>query len=660
VSVVTLNQIEKTLGHKTLFDKLDLNIELGERVGLVGPNGSGKTTLLRILTGQLEADSGTVALARGTKVGYLTQDPVFDPANTVIDEAELAFAELHDLAHRMRDIEHAMETAQGDALEKLLEKYQDVQHDFEIGGGYAWHHKLEATLLGVGLEREHWEKPVSALSGGQKSRLALAKILIAEPELLLLDEPTNHLDLAAIEWLENYLLGFRGAVLTISHDRYLLDRLATRIVNLTRGKLKSYPGNYSAFVEQKKIEDLSLQRAYEEQQADIEKQKEFIRRFGAGQRAREAKGREKRLNRLLASDQVLNAVETKRTLNIGLSTDQRAGDQVLQLREISKGFGGRTLWNVEKIDVRRGERIGIIGPNGSGKTTMLRVLVGDETADDGAFRWGANLNIGYYDQRLGLDEFDPENTVMEEVLGDRQFNEQQLRNALGQLMFSGEDQNKKVGVLSGGERARVRLAQLLLDKPNVLILDEPTNHLDIGSCEALEQTLRDFPGTVLCVSHDRYFLDRVATRLFVIEPPEVIDFDGGYSEWSRKQAARAAQAQADARSQAAARKSEPQKKAEPQKKPEQKKPEPKKPDPKPPADARKLGNPYLRPFGRLSLKELESQITETEIALGDLQASFADPSLARDANRMKKKQAEADNLAKKLKDLEEEYFLRGE
>ncbi|HEX8912076.1 MAG TPA: ABC-F family ATP-binding cassette domain-containing protein [Humisphaera sp.] len=654
MSVVTLNQIEKSLGHKTLFDHLDLNVEMGERIGLVGPNGSGKTTLLRILTGQMEADGGTVALARGTKVGYLTQDPVFDPNNAVIDEAELAFADLHDLAHKMREIEHGMETAQGEALEKLLEKYQTVQHDFELGGGYAWHHKLEDSLLGVGLEREHWEKPVGALSGGQKSRLALAKILIAEPDLLLLDEPTNHLDLVAIEWLENYLLSFRGAVLIISHDRYLLDRLATRIVNLTRGKLKSYPGNYSAFVEQKRVEDLSNQRAYEEQQADIEKQKEFIRRFGAGQRSKEAKGREKRLNRLLASDQMVAAVETKKTMTIGLGTDQRAGDQVLQIRELSKGFGGRTLWDVEKIDVRRGDRIGIIGPNGSGKTTMLKVLLGDEPADAGTLRWGANLNIGYYDQRLGLDEFDPENTVMDEVLGDRQLNEQQLRNALGRLMFSGEDALKKVAVLSGGERARVRLAQLLLDKPNVLVLDEPTNHLDIASCDALEDTLREFPGTILCVSHDRYFLDRVASRLFVIDPPAVDDFDGGYSEWARRHAQRQADEVRRTR-EAAARK------AEAAKKPESRKPDPqpqRKPDPKKAEADRKAANPYLRPFGKLSMKDLESQITETEVAIAELQGSFGNPSISRDPGRMKKAQAEADALAKKLKQLEEEYFLR--
>jgi ATP-binding cassette subfamily F protein 3 len=643
VSVVTLSQIEKILGHRSLFDHLDLNIEQGERLGLIGANGSGKTTLLRILTGQMETDGGTVAVSKGTRIGYLQQDPVFDQANSVIDEAELAFGELHDLAHRMRDIEHAMEKAQDDVLEKLLNQYQDVQHDFELAGGYAWRHKLEATLLGVGLPPESWEQPVPTLSGGQKSRLALAKLLIAEPDVLLLDEPTNHLDLAAIEWLENYLLSFSGAVLIISHDRYLLDRLATRIVWLTQGKLKSYTGNYSAFLQQKELEELSQNRAYEEQQADIEKQKEFIRRFGAGQRSKEAKGREKRLNRLLKSDQVIGAVEKSHSVALKLSTDQRAGDQVLQIRELEKGFDQKELWEIEKLDVRRGERIGIIGPNGSGKTTMLRVLLGEEPTDAGTLRWGANLNIGYYDQRLGMDEFDPDNTVMDEVLGDRQFNEQQLRDTLATLLFRKEDVEKKMAVLSGGERARVRLAQLLLDRPNVLVMDEPTNHLDIATCEALERTLRDFPGTILCVSHDRYFLDHVVTRLLVIDPPRVVDFEGRYSDWIRKQAKQAAE---DQRRKSEATKQQRAKAGSP-------------PPPPPKPSAQKRGdNPYLRPFGRLSVKELEAQITDTEVALAESQQAYADPSASRDQRKLRKMQEEAEKLAKKLKDLEEEFFSR--
>ncbi|MEA2735315.1 MAG: ATP-binding cassette, subfamily er 3, partial [Humisphaera sp.] len=416
--VVQLTNIEKTFGRRTLFDQLNLSVERGERVGLIGANGSGKSTLFKLLVGEITADAGDVSISDGVKLGHLTQDPKFTPGSTVIDEAELAFRELHDLAHKMRDLEHAMADHTGDELQKTLDKYQTIQHEFDLGGGYVWHHKLEATLLGVGLGRETWEQPVETLSGGQRSRLALAQLLINAPDVLLLDEPTNHLDLAAIEWVEGYLEDFKGAVILISHDRFLLDRLSTRIAWLAQAKIKSYPGNYTAFTQQRELQELSQQRAYEEQQADIEKQKEFIRRFGAGQRSKEAKGREKRLNRLLISDQVIQQVDQQKKINLKISTDQRAGDRVLAVRELSKSYDQKQLWQSLKFEVKRGERIGIIGPNGSGKSTLLKVLLAEEDADGGDVRGGANLNLGYADQRLDL--FDPENTVYEEISGGRE------------------------------------------------------------------------------------------------------------------------------------------------------------------------------------------------------------------------------------------------
>src|SRR4051794_35665207 len=406
--IATLTNIEKHFGDRVLFDALNFQIDRGERVGLIGDNGAGKTTLFKTITGEVQPDSGNVAVARSVKLGHLTQDASFDPANTVLDEAELAFAQLHEPSHRLRELEHAMADHAGDRLERTLQAYQTVQHEFDLAGGYAWQHRLEATLLGVGLDRETWEQNVETLSGGQRSRLNLAKLLIARPDLLLLDEPTNHLDLAAIEWLEKYLLDFDGAVLLISHDRFLLDRLATRIVWLTKQKFQNYPGNYSAFLEQKAIQELSQQRSYELQQADIDKQKEFVRRFGAGQRAREAKGREKRLDRLLKSDAIIDAVTVSKKIHLSIDTDRRSRDRVLEVRELSKGFDGRQLWKDVRFEIKRGERVGIIGPNGSGKTTLLRTLMGEEDADEGNIRWGANLGIGYYDQRL--DDFDPEKT----------------------------------------------------------------------------------------------------------------------------------------------------------------------------------------------------------------------------------------------------------
>jgi ATP-binding cassette, subfamily F, member 3 len=635
-----LTNIEKTFGRRTLFDKLNFTINPDERIGFIGANGSGKSTLFKVLTGHLVPDFGTVAFANSVKVGHLTQDPVLDPENTVIDEAELAFKELHDLAHQLRDLEHEMAHLTDEALEKILEKYQEVQHAFDLGGGYVWHHKLEATLQGVGLMQETWEQKVGTLSGGQRSRLALAKLLIAEPDLLLLDEPTNHLDLAAIEWLENYLLEFKGAAVIISHDRYLLDRLATRVVWLTRNQLNSYPGNYTNFVAQKELHELTQQRAYEEQQEDIEKQKEFVRRFGAGQRSKEAKGREKRLNRLLISEDLIKAVDVQKKINLNLSTDQRAGDRVLSVRELSKNYPGKQLWNELTFAVQRGERLGIIGPNGSGKTTLLKTLIEPTLADSGELKWGANLNIGYYDQRL--DEFDPENTVFEEVSADRPAKPQEVKNLLGALLFRGDDIEKPIALLSGGERARVRLAQLLLDKPNVLMLDEPTNHLDIASCEALERTLADFPGTILCVSHDRYFLDHVVKRMLVLQPPNMVDFEGNYSAWTAKQRAIAKAAEDAARE---------------AKKPKKTAPPPPKPVVK---HAAKKDNPYARPFGRLTVQELEKEIASTEAAITAAQAKLADPAIFRDQNKVKNTQTDHDRLVAKLEGLEKEYFERNQ
>ncbi len=638
--VVTLDNIEKTFGQRVLFEKLNFLIDRGERVGLIGENGSGKTTLFKLITGEVVPDSGGISIAKTIKLGHLEQDTTFDSANSVMDEAELAFADLHALSHKLRDIEHAMGDQGGEQLAKTLNLYQDVQHEFDLAGGYAWQHRLEATLQGVGLERSSWDQNVETLSGGQRSRLALAKLLISEPDLLLLDEPTNHLDLAAIEWLENYLLDFKGAVLLISHDRYLLDRLATRIVWLTRRQLSSYPGNYSAFVQQRDLQELSQQRAYEQQQEYVAKQQEFVRRFGAGQRSKEAKGREKRLNRMLKSDAMIEQVQATKQIHVKLHTDQRAGDRVLSVRELSKAYPGKRLWSDVRFEITRGERIGIIGPNGSGKTTLLRVLMGEADADGGDVKWGANLNIGYYDQRL--DDFDPELSILEEVGQDRMhIKDKDLRDVLATLLFRGDDVHKQMGLLSGGERARVALAELLLDKPNVMLLDEPTNHLDIASCEALEASLRSFEGTILCVSHDRYFLDKIVGRLFVLQPPDMTDFAGGYRAWTRKLQKNAVPA--TERTQGRAKAGEAEIRAKPQ---AEKQP--------------KRNNPYLRPFGRLTLKELEKQITETEIALAECQSRFADADQFKDPSSSKMLQDEYESLSAKLDALEAEYFAREE
>ena len=639
MSIAVLDNIEKTFGKRVLFDHLCLTIYPGERIGFIGANGSGKTTLFKILVGQVACDAGTVALSKGVKLGYLTQDAVFDPANTVIDEAELAFAELHELAHRLRELEHEMADHQGEALQRILRQYQRTQQQFDLAGGYAWRHTLEATLLGVGLERISWQQNVQTLSGGQRSRLALARLLISEPDLLLLDEPTNHLDLNAIEWLERYLLSFKGAVILVSHDRFLLDRLATRIVWLHDLHIDSFPGNYSAFVQQRELIELTQERQYEQQQAYIEKQQEFIRRFGAGQRSKEARGRQTRLQRMMRSDEMIRKVSADHHIRLSLNTDRRAGDQVLVVRELAKAYGENRLWQDVSLFVRRGERIGMIGPNGSGKTTLLQVLLGENDADAGDVKWGANLNIGYYDQKL--DDFDPENTVLQEVRQGRDVKEKEARDVLAMMLYRGDDVHKPIALLSGGERARVRLAELLLDRPNVLLLDEPTNHLDIPSREALEMALSGFGGTILCVSHDRYFLDKVVNRILVLRPSGIVDFEGNYTAWARKQEEKARRAAQIAAEQEAA-----EKRAA-------------KENPKPGAkSAPRKDNPYKRPFGLLSTEQLEKEISKTEKELAACQASFADTAMFRNPSRAQELQDEYEGLTEKLGQLEEEYFGR--
>jgi ATP-binding cassette, subfamily F, member 3 len=544
--IATMHNLTKSFGHKALFENLNLSIYRGQRIGMIGANGSGKSTMLRILLGEVTPDDGVASIRKGITVGYLEQNPSFTAGNTVIDEAENAFADLHELSHRLRDLEHKMAHVVDDELEKVLDRYQHVQQEFELAGGYAWRHRLEATLHGVGLNEETWEQDVATLSGGQRSRLALARLLIGEPDILLMDEPTNHLDLAAVEWLENYLADFKGAVLIISHDRYLLDRLATRISWLHYAKLTTFDGNYSHFVEQKELMELSQERAYEQQQAHIAKTEEFIRRFKAGQRSKEARGREKQLNRLKESEDMVAQVRDAKKVHINLNTDQRAGDRLLTVRDLGKSYGDKHLWNGFNFDMTRGERVGIIGPNGSGKSTLLETLVARREADRGSVRWGSNITIGYYDQNL--KDLHEDRTAFQEVAEGRKCHPQVIYDVLGSLLLSGEQADKPIGVLSGGEKARVRLAQLLMDKPNVLVMDEPTNHLDIAACEALERTLSQFNGTILCVSHDRYFLDRIVTRLLVLQPPAVVDFDGDYSAWHEyclAQAATAAQLEAE-------------------------------------------------------------------------------------------------------------------
>ncbi len=657
MALVQIDNIEKLIGERLLFHGLSWTIYEGERVGLIGDNGSGKSTLFKMLLKEMTPDSGTVVVSQGVKIGHLAQDPVFSPGHTVFDEAEMAFADLHALGVKLRTIEHDMATAEGEALDKLLEKYTDVQHEFEMAGGYAVQHRIEGSLLSVGLDKTMWERPVEVLSGGQRSRLALAKLVVDEPDLLLLDEPTNHLDLEAIATLEEFLLTYKGSVVIISHDRYLLDRLSTRVCWLTGAQMNSYPGNFTNYMEQRELHEISQRKARALQQADIAKQEEYIRRFKAGQRARQAAGREKRLERLKASDEIVSAVTQGKHIHLNMSTDQRAGDRVLKVSGLSKSFGDLKLWLDIGFEVKRGERIGIIGPNGSGKTTLLRCLLGEDDADGGDIRWGSNLTMSYYDQRL--DTFDPDATVLETAWETTNVKEQQVKDMLGMLRLGDEAMDKVMSSLSGGERARVRLAQILLEGPNVLLMDEPTNHLDIPSCQALENALSQFPGTLVCVSHDRYFLNQIVRRLLVLDPPGVLDFEGTFAKYQEKQRQLAADVvAAKAAAEAAAKQNNRKQSSQPVRQPQKQQAAVAVKAAPVAQPAKKKENAYLRPFGKYATAELDKMIKKTEAQVASVEKRLADPGTFRDAGKMRSAQAEHETLAQQLAQMEEEYLGR--
>ncbi len=536
MALISLNSVRKSFGGFDVLDEVTFTIGASEKVALVGPNGSGKTTILRMIVGQEEPDSGSVQVLPGTSIGFMPQDSELTGSGNLVDEVSNATTEIKHLERELRRLEAAMGAAGDDEMEALLAEYGEVQHEFDRLGGYAFEAEVKSTLSGLGLGPEHWEKPVSVLSGGQKTRAALSKLLLQKPDVLLLDEPTNHLDIEACEWLEEFLQGFSGAVLVVSHDRYFLDRVVSKVVDLHEGFTRSYAGNYTAYARQK--EELLRQQAenYERQQAEIARLEDFIARYHAGQRHREAKSREKRLEKMtrirkpkLESDKI----------RVKLDAGSTSGHIVLDLQEVGKGFDGKPLFTGLNLLVENGDRIGLVGPNGAGKTTLLRMIVGDEEPSVGTMSIGYGVEIGYFAQDLaGLD---PENTVLEELLESADMTPGEARNLLARFLFKGDDVFKSVSKLSGGERNRLVLAKLMLQKPNLLLLDEPTNHLDIDSRQALDQALKDFNGTVILTSHDRYLLNSVATRIVEIANGSSKVFEGNYDffvERARSQRAR--------------------------------------------------------------------------------------------------------------------------
>lgn len=533
--ILSCQNLSKAFGTDVIVSGASFHIEEHEKAAIVGINGAGKTTLLRMIVGQLEPDSGTVALSRGKSLGYLEQHQDVNSESSIYAELLGVKQDLLLMEQRMRALEQQMKHTDGDALSELMEQYNRISTEFEHRNGYAVRSEVVGVLKGLGFAESEFDKKICTLSGGQKTRVALGRLLLAAPDILLLDEPTNHLDLNSIAWLENYLLNYDGAVLIVAHDRYFLNRVVSKIIELDNGSVMTFQGNYSAYAE-KKAQLREIQwKAYLNQQQEIKHQEAVIAKlksFNREKSIRRAESREKMLDKIEVLDK---PTEVRADMHLHFSPQIMSGNDVLTVEELSKSYPGNPLFTDLSFTIKRGERVAIIGDNGTGKTTILKIINGLERADHGSFRLGSKVHIGYYDQEHQLLHM--EKTLMDEISDVYpQMTGTEIRNVLASFLFTGDDVYKRVQELSGGERGRLALARLMLSKSNFLILDEPTNHLDITSKEILEKALSNYTGTVLYVSHDRYFINQTATRILELRDHTFTGYLGNYDYYLEKSA----------------------------------------------------------------------------------------------------------------------------
>ncbi|MBR6030314.1 MAG: ABC-F family ATP-binding cassette domain-containing protein [Clostridia bacterium] len=532
--ILSLQDIRKSFGTNEVLRGASLTLQDGERMGLVGVNGSGKSTLMKIIAGLETLDSGVMTMQRGLRMGYLAQQGEVSPERTVLEEMESVFEPVMRMEQELRSLETQMAEAASDEqrLRRLGSQYDQLTRAFEQANGYGWKSAVQGVLAGLGFTKAQQSQRAALLSGGEKTRLCLGRLLLTEPDLLLLDEPTNHLDLKSIAWLENYLESYRGAVLLISHDRYFMDRVCGRMAELLFGRIECYNGNYTSYQEQRQERFEIRTKAYELQQKEIARQEAIIARyrmFNREKSIRAAESREKRLEKV----ERLERPTDESAIHFRFETRRRTGDDVLMVDELSKRFGDRTLFEHVKMHLRAGDRVALIGDNGTGKTTLLRCLVGEIKADAGTVRLGAGVDIGYYDQHQA--RLHPDKTVLDEVWDDfRRLDQTEVRGALGLFLFTGDEVLEPVRTLSGGEKGRVALTKLMLRKDNLLLLDEPSNHLDMDSREVLERALQDFPGTILAISHDRYFINRFAEKVMVLTEGGILEYLGNYDDYFEK------------------------------------------------------------------------------------------------------------------------------
>ena len=531
--ILSCQNINKSFGDHHVLKDASFHIEEREKTAIVGINGAGKSTLLKIIIGHLSADDGQVIITRGKSIGYLAQHQEMTTGNTIFDELLTVKQDILAIESRMRELEQSMKHAEGDTLAALMNTYDRINHTFEQQNGYAWKSEITGVLKGLGFAESDFSKPVDTLSGGQKTRVSLGKLLLSRPDIILLDEPTNHLDMDSITWLETFLMNYQGAIIIVSHDRYFLNRVVTKIVEIDQGIVTTFSGNYSDYAQKKKALREAALQAYLNQQQEIKHQEEVIARlksFNREKSIRRAESREKMLDKIEVLDK---PTEARTDMHIELEPRYPSGNDVLSVSRLSKAFPSQTLFCDLHFEIKRGERVALIGQNGTGKTTILKILNGVIPADAGEFQLGARVKIGYYDQEHHVLHMDK--TVFEE-LSDAYptLTNTKIRNVLAAFLFTGDDVFKQIKDLSGGERGRVSLAKLMLSEANFLILDEPTNHLDIVSKEILEHALTHYTGTVLFVSHDRYFINMTATRILDLADKTLTSYIGNYDYYIEK------------------------------------------------------------------------------------------------------------------------------
>jgi len=637
--ILSCQNISKAFVENQVLKNVSFHIEDHEKAAIVGINGAGKTTLLRIIVGEMTPDDGQVVLAKDKTLGYLAQNSTVDTSHTIYEELLSVKADLLRLEEKIRECENNMKHADGDALEDLMKQYTSLTHAFETGGGYLYRSELVGVLKGLGFTEDEFSKPVATLSGGQKTRVALGRLLLQNPDLIILDEPTNHLDMTSIAWLETYLLNYKGAVLIVSHDRYFLDRIAGKVIEIDQSKATTFMGNYSDYAVKKEQLRVAAWNAYMNQQRDIKHQEEVIEKLKSFNREKSIKRAESREKMLDKIEVIEKPSEVRTDMKLTLTPRILSGNDVLTVEHLSKSFDSHKLFTDVNFEIKRGEHVAIIGDNGSGKTTLLKILNGLVPADQGTFRLGSNVEIGYYDQEHHV--LHSEKTLFEEISDDYPYlNNTQIRNVLAAFLFTGEDVFKRISDLSGGERGRVSLAKLVLSNANFLILDEPTNHLDIMSKEILEDALNGYEGTILYISHDRYFINRTAHRILDLTEGQFISYVGNYDYYLEKHDTVMAAIEANAPQNADADSAVAAKAAESEVKLDWK--------------AQKEEQARLRKKEN-DLKKCEEKIAELEARISEIDTEMSDPAIGTQVAKLQELTKEQTSCQEQLEKLYEQW-----